>query len=89
MIATPKSFNLQLKALENLLSADISCHPAVMLSFTTEANVGKLKKKPKMIHPSLAENLEGEYVILYPPVVKWIKDAMVKPKTTFCIFNRR
>jgi len=80
--AEPKYFNLQLKALENLLFAGVSCHPALMLSFTTQANIEKLKKSLKTISPSLAENLEGEYVILYPPVVKRLEEAGIKPKTT-------
>lgn len=80
--AEPEYFDLQLKALENLLLAGISCHPASMLSFTTRANIERLKKRLKTISQSLAENLEGEYVILYPPVVKRLEEAGIMPRTT-------
>lgn len=40
--AKPEAFEYQLKALENLLNYGISCHPAVMLSFSTKDNFMKL-----------------------------------------------
>lgn len=78
--AYPDAFNLQLKALENLLSAGVSSHPAIMVSFTTPDNIEKLKQRLREIHPSLAESLEAEQVILYPPVVERLKAAGIPPK---------
>ncbi len=41
--ARPKDFALQLAALENLLAAGVSVHPAVMISFSSERNIEALR----------------------------------------------
>jgi len=79
--ADPDAFNLQLKALRNLLEAGVSSNPAVMTSFTTDANLRELRRTLNRIHPSFARNLEAESVILYPPVVERLKTAGIQPKT--------
>jgi len=66
--AKPESFRLQLKALKNLLDYGISCHPAVMASFSPEKSIRQLSNRLRSISSELAENLEIEYVILYPNV---------------------
>jgi len=77
--ADPEAFNLQLKALRNLLEAGVSSNPAVMTSFTTDANLRELGRMLNRIHPSFARNLEAERVILYPPVVERLKTAGIQP----------
>lgn len=81
--ASPEGFDFQLKALTNLFSAGVSCHPAVMLSFSNKEGVEKLKLMLREIHPSLEKSVEQEYVILYPPVVQRLKAAGVEPHTAF------
>ena len=81
--ANPDGFDLQMKALENLLDAGVSFHPAVMLSFSDPAGYKRLKDKLKDIHRSLPNYIEEEYVILYPPVVKRLKEAKITPKIAF------
>ena len=66
--ARPDAFKLQLKAVENLLNAGVSCHPAVMMSFTTQKQLELLKKRLFEISKNLPEQVEEEYVILYPQV---------------------
>jgi uncharacterized Fe-S cluster-containing radical SAM superfamily protein len=66
--AKPEGFTLQLKALEHLLGDNISCHPAVMVSFSTERSRQELTQRLKVIDSALAENLEIEELILYPRV---------------------
>lgn len=66
--AKPEGFKLQLKALKNLLDYGVSCHPAVMASFSREEDILKLSDRLREIDRGLAENLEIEYVILYPNV---------------------
>jgi len=78
--ADPEAFNLQLKALKNLLNAEVSCHPAVMLSFSPKENFEKLKDQLGTIDPTLARNVEEEYIILYPPVVERLKKAGIEPE---------
>jgi uncharacterized Fe-S cluster-containing radical SAM superfamily protein len=66
--AKPEGFTLQLKALEHLSGANISCHPAVMVSFSTEKSRQELTQRLRAIDSALAENLEIEELILYPRV---------------------
>ena len=77
--AVPEAFDLQLGALGNLLDAGVSCHPAVMLSFSPERNFKELKRRLRQMDPALAEQVEEEYVFLYPHVVKRLKVAGIKP----------
>jgi uncharacterized Fe-S cluster-containing radical SAM superfamily protein len=77
--ASPEFFNLQLNALKNLLDAGVSCHPAVMLSFTSKENFENLKNTLKEIDEKLTLEIEEEYVFLYPHVVKRLKNAGIKP----------
>jgi uncharacterized Fe-S cluster-containing radical SAM superfamily protein len=71
--AKPEGFNLQLKALENLISAHIECHPAVMTSFSPKESIRELNKRLKAINPQLSRDLEIEELILYPSVEKRIE----------------
>jgi len=70
--AQPEGFTLQLKALENLVRANVKCHPAVMTSFSTKQNLHRLTDRLKRISSSLAEELEIEELILYPSVKRKI-----------------
>ncbi|MEM3730840.1 MAG: radical SAM protein [Candidatus Bathyarchaeia archaeon] len=76
--AKPHGFDLQLKALQNLLGSGVSCHPAVMASFSNEAKVKSLIKRLKEIDSGLAEDLEIEELILYPHVVRRIQKHGLK-----------
>lgn len=71
--AKEKGFKLQLKALENLVKNDVSCHPAVMRSFSPRRTFQELLERLRQIHPKLAEELEVEELILYPNVVRKIR----------------
>ena len=77
--ADPVGFDLQLEALRNLVAYGVSCHAAVMLSFSTEKSFARLVSRLKKIRPRLGSDIEREYVILYPHVVKRLKEAGLKP----------
>lgn len=81
--AIPESFDLQLNALKNLLNAGVSCHPAVMLSFSSESSKEQLMQKLQDIDLSLIRNFEEEYVFLYPHVVKRLDTAKIKPNIAY------
>ncbi|MEM3519936.1 MAG: radical SAM protein [Candidatus Hadarchaeales archaeon] len=81
--AIPEAFDLQLNALKNLTDAGVPCHPAVMLSFSSEKNFEKLKQQLRGINPSLAEEIEEEYVFLYPHVAERLDKAGLKPKVAY------
>jgi len=74
----PEGFELQLKALENLLRANVKCHPAVMTSFSTQKSLFQLTERLKKMNPSLAEELEIEELILYPSVKRKINKHGLK-----------
>ena len=77
--AHPEHFNRQLTALENLLVSGVSCHPAAMISFSPPEKIKHLRETLQMIHPNLERDLEEETVLLYPHVVKRLKEAGLSP----------
>ncbi len=76
--AKPDGFILQLRALENLLTMSVKCHPAVMVSFSTKESVKQLTQRLRNIDPRLAEDLEIEDLILYPKVKRRIERYNLK-----------
>jgi len=76
--AQPEGFRLQLKALENLMRANVKCHPAVMTSFSTQQSLQQLTERLRRISPLLAEELEIEELILYPSVKRKINKHGLK-----------
>ncbi|MFX0096145.1 MAG: radical SAM protein [Candidatus Hodarchaeota archaeon] len=75
--ARPESFDLQLKAIENLLEAGVSVHASIMVSFSSNENTEKLIKRLHQIDPNMF--IEKEYVILYPLVIKRLRNAKINP----------
>ncbi len=78
-LAEPWGFDLQLKALENLLDEGVPCHPAVMLSFSAKEDIDDLKSKLEEIDRRLVEDFEEEYVFLYPHVEEILRRRKLKP----------
>lgn len=72
--AKPEGFELQLSSLKSLTEAGVRCHPSVMVSFSSRENMRGLMEKLRQISPDLAERLEIEELILYPHVVKRIRE---------------
>jgi uncharacterized Fe-S cluster-containing radical SAM superfamily protein len=71
--AIPEAFSLQIKSLENLVSAGVSCHPSVMVSFSQPENVRKLSERLAAVAPFLKKEMELEELILYPHVTKRLR----------------
>jgi uncharacterized Fe-S cluster-containing radical SAM superfamily protein len=76
--AKSDGFTLQLKALQNLTNAGISCHPSVMTSFSPRKSLQQLVQRLKQISPKLADDLEIEELILYPHVIKRVRKYKLK-----------
>jgi uncharacterized Fe-S cluster-containing radical SAM superfamily protein len=76
--AKPEVFTLQLKGLENLVSAGVSCHPSVMVSFSEPWSIRQLGERLAAVAPSLKREMEIEELILYPHVTKRLKDTGFK-----------
>ncbi len=68
--AKPEAFELQLAALRNMINAGASCHAAVMQEFAPEGKLVTLKKRLAEIDTRLVDNLEFEYLIPFPHVVR-------------------
>jgi uncharacterized Fe-S cluster-containing radical SAM superfamily protein len=66
--ANGEGFKQQLEALRNLRDAGVSCHPAIMSSFSTRENVFQLRDRVTQIEPKLADDLELEELVRYPRV---------------------
>jgi uncharacterized Fe-S cluster-containing radical SAM superfamily protein len=65
--AVPEAFQLQLKALENLVHCNVQTHPACMISFSSDENIMTLRERLKAIHPAF-EDFEVEELVLYSNV---------------------
>jgi uncharacterized Fe-S cluster-containing radical SAM superfamily protein len=76
--AKPDGFKLQLKAIEKLVEADVSCHPSIMASFSPRKNFEKLIKRLGSTSLELASEVETEELILYPHVVNRIQKYGLK-----------
>jgi len=81
--AKPEGFTMQLKALQNLTDAGVSCHPSVMVSFSPRKSLQTLIQRLKQISPNLGEETEIEELILYPQVVRRIKKHRLKYYTAY------
>jgi len=66
--AKEEGFALQVDALRNLSCARVSCHPAVMRSFSSEESMRQLHDRISAIDPKLVKDLELEELIRYPRV---------------------
>jgi uncharacterized Fe-S cluster-containing radical SAM superfamily protein len=76
--AKPEFFKYQLRALKNLLKFNISFHPAIMVELYTDEEIFEIKQKLFKISPIFEKNLEFEYLILYPSVIKNLKEKGFK-----------
>lgn len=77
--AVPEAFDSQLKALENLEKNNVSFHPA--LAPLAQENLKSLEEKLEKINPGLAQKLEIEELILYPPVKARLEKAGLLKKS--------
>lgn len=68
--AKPEGFALQLRSLEKLAEAGVSCHPSVMVSFSSRKSLQTLVQRLRTMSSELAEKVEIEELILYSHVVK-------------------
>ena len=81
--AKSDGFTLQLKALQNLIDAGVSCHPSVMISFSPRKSLQQLVQRLRQIRQSLADEMEIEELILYPHVIKRVRMHKLKYYTAY------
>ena len=80
--AIPEGFDLQIRALENLVHYGVRTHPACMISFSPPENIKALRKRLKAIDPAF-EEFEVEELILYPHVEERLKKLKVIYHTAY------
>jgi len=80
--AAPKFYELQFKALENLVYAGFEpgkeVYPAAMIGFSPDENIVEFVKRLKAISDEFVD-VDWEYVFLYPHVERALKKAGLKP----------
>ncbi|MEM3090572.1 MAG: radical SAM protein [Candidatus Bathyarchaeia archaeon] len=81
--AKPEGFLLQIKALERLVDAKVSCHPSVMASFSSKTSLQSLIERIGQISQKLAEEIEIEELILYPHVIQRLRNYKLKYYTGY------
>ncbi|MCJ2562928.1 MAG: radical SAM protein [Candidatus Thermoplasmatota archaeon] len=75
-----RGFDLQLGALSNLRDAGVSCHPAVMSSFSDVEELSRLKDRLASISRALSRDLEVEELIVYPHVKRRLRASTVQSR---------
>ncbi len=81
--AEPIGFELQLKALENLIRAGASTHPAVMVSFSPIENIEALQARLALIGKELEEIEIEELVFFNPGVEERLRKAGIGCRTAY------
>ncbi len=85
--AKPEYWYIQIRSLMNLIEAGLEpgdeVYAAVMLSFSDEKGLRRIKRILAAIDKSLEENIDKEYVILYKHVVELLKKTRLKPRIAF------
>lgn len=77
--ASPDVFESIIDNIKKLLEENLSLNVAVMLSFSPKGNLERLRTHLRRVNPSLASNLEEEFIFLYPHVVERLKKSNIKP----------
>lgn len=77
--AVPETFDRVLNNLNLLMEYQVDFNLAVMLSFSPDKNITLLKERIRRMSPSILDNFEEEYVLLYPHVVRKMKKAGIQP----------
>ena len=80
-------FEQQLDAIRNLRDAGVSCHPAVMSSFSTEESMHQLRDRVTQVEHKLANDLELEELIRYPRVERRLQRHRLTPNVSHDLRN--
>ena len=77
--ATPESYALPFRALENLIDAEVSVNACLMVSFSTDESIRQARARLASIRPGLLKSLEEEVISLFPKVAARLKKTGLKP----------
>ncbi len=76
-------FRYQIDALKHLYDHNVSFHPAIVASFSTEQDIIELINELKNIHTEIGRSVEIEYIILYRHVIESLRKHNVIPKKAY------
>ena len=79
--AISDSYELPFKALDYLIDVGVSCNACVMISFSDNSDIKKVKEKLYSVYPGLLKSLELENITLFPKVASRLKNANLIPNT--------
>jgi uncharacterized Fe-S cluster-containing radical SAM superfamily protein len=77
-----KGFDLQIESLKNLIDAKVSCHPSVMISFSTERSFKQILTRLSAISLGFEKKLEIEELIQYPRVINRLNKYGLRKKVS-------
>jgi len=76
--AIEDSYELPFIGLQNLMEAGVSCNACVMISFSCDEDIQKVRKKLYDIRPGLLKSLELERITLFPKVAQRLNTEGLK-----------
>ena len=76
--ATAESYELPFIGLQNLMDAGVSCNACVMISFSSDEDIQKVRQKLCNIRPGLLKSLELERITLFPKVAQRLNTEGLK-----------
>ena len=68
--ARKSSYDLPFIALKNLIDQEVSCNACVMVSFSDQRDIERVKEKLFSVSPGILKSLELEEIKLFPKVAK-------------------
>jgi uncharacterized Fe-S cluster-containing radical SAM superfamily protein len=86
--ADPDTFEHILDSLTLLSDYKIRFNLAVMLSFSNEKSIARLKRRLRESVPNVLDDFEEEYVFLYPHVSQRLKKAGIQPFTAYSPYGK-
>jgi uncharacterized Fe-S cluster-containing radical SAM superfamily protein len=77
--AHPDSYELPFRALIHLIDFGVSCNACLMVSFSDDAGIKRVKSKLFEIHPGILKSLELEEITMFPKVAQRLSKKGLKP----------
>lgn len=76
--ADAKGFGLQLEALRNLVRTGVRCHPAILVSFSSDKDLTELRRRIGSIDRGLADEIEEEEYLPYGQSAERLRRAGIQ-----------
>ncbi len=87
--AMPASYRLPFLGLGHLIEAGVSCNACVMVSFSDEDGIARVKQDLASVHPGILKSVELEKITLFPKVAERLEKEGLKPVSAKRIRGKR